>query len=71
MDRVSAVGIQARRFGPAASVIPGDDGARTVTAVIDISCPACGRTDAVRKEGLGTYRCGACGEEFDQSAVEP
>jgi ribosomal protein L37AE/L43A len=42
-----------------------------VTAVIDISCPACGRTDTVRKEGLATHRCGACGEAFDQSAVEP
>jgi len=42
-----------------------------VTAVIDISCPSCGRTDAVRKEGLGSYRCGECGAEFDQSAIEP
>ena len=42
-----------------------------VTAVIDISCPACGRTDAVRTEGLGEYHCGECGEAFDGSAIGP
>jgi ribosomal protein L37AE/L43A len=48
-----------------------DAGSTDVTAVIDISCPECGRTDAVQKEGLGTYRCTECGAEFDQGAIEP
>jgi len=53
------------------SVMRPDVGSGCMTAVIDISCPSCGRTDAVRKRGLGTYRCAECGEEFDQSAIEP
>jgi hypothetical protein len=53
------------------SVMRPEVGSGCMTAVIDISCPSCGRTNAVRKRGLGTYRCAECGEEFDQSAIEP
>jgi ribosomal protein L37AE/L43A len=51
--------------------MPAHAGSGHVTAVIDIPCPDCDRIDAVRKEGLGTYRCGECGREFDQTDVQP
>jgi len=41
-----------------------------MTIVVDIACPNCGRTDTVRKEGLGTYRCAECGHEFTQEDIE-
>jgi rubredoxin len=40
-------------------------------SVIDISCPACGRIDSVRKERLGSYRCTECGHEFDHEELDP
>lgn len=42
-----------------------------VVTVIDIECPACGRTRPVRKERIGAYRCTACGNEFDHGDVDP
>lgn len=42
-----------------------------MTLVVDISCPECGRTDPVQKEGIATYRCTACEFEFSQEDVEP
>ncbi len=35
-----------------------------MTAVVEIRCPDCGDRDAVRKVGVGRYRCGGCGREF-------
>lgn len=42
-----------------------------MTVVVDISCPACGETQAVRKVGIGQYECRECGEAFDETQVEP
>ena len=42
-----------------------------VVSVIDIACPACGRTGSVRKVRIGTYRCDDCGHEFDHSDLDP
>lgn len=42
-----------------------------MTIVVDIACPRCGRTDAVRKERIGEYRCVECGFAFDHEDVEP
>lgn len=38
--------------------------------VIDIACPACGRSDSTRKERIGTYTCTACGHEFDHGDLD-
>jgi transposase-like protein len=35
-----------------------------VTAVVDISCPNCDRTEPVRKRDLDHYYCADCGTEF-------
>jgi ribosomal protein L37AE/L43A len=42
-----------------------------MTVVVDISCPECGETQAVRKVGIGRYECGECGATFDETQVEP
>ncbi|MFB6361791.1 MAG: hypothetical protein ABEH59_10790 [Halobacteriales archaeon] len=42
-----------------------------MTVVVDISCPECGETRAVRKVSIGRYRCEECGATFDQAAVDP
>lgn len=42
-----------------------------MTVLVDISCPECGETRAVRKVSIGQYRCEECGATFDQSAVDP
>ncbi|MFB6171305.1 MAG: hypothetical protein ABEJ23_02145 [Haloarculaceae archaeon] len=42
-----------------------------MTAVVDISCPDCGRTDPVVKLRLDTYRCQECGREFSHQDVLP
>lgn len=36
-----------------------------MTAVVEIRCPDCGGLDAVRKVGVGRYRCEDCGREFE------
>lgn len=38
--------------------------------VVDISCPACGAVDAVRKTRLAGYECGACGAAFTAAEYE-
>lgn len=48
-----------------------EPGLRPAVTVIDISCPSCGSTDAVRKERIGTYRCDACGHEFEHGDLDP
>jgi transposase-like protein len=40
-----------------------------MTVLVDIGCPDCGRTEPVRKVGIGRYRCGECGREFTESEV--
>jgi len=40
-----------------------------MTVLVDIGCPACGRTEPVRKVGIGTYRCVDCGREFTEAEV--
>lgn len=42
-------------------------------AVRDIACPGCGDLDAVEKDGIGEYRCSACGLRFgyEELASEP
>ncbi|WP_256465437.1 hypothetical protein [Halorientalis marina] len=42
-----------------------------MTLLVDIDCPDCGRSEPVRKVGIGTYRCGECGREFTESDVLP
>jgi tRNA(Ile2) C34 agmatinyltransferase TiaS len=46
----------------------GDVGAG-MTVLVDIGCPDCGRTEPVRKVGIGRYRCDECGSEFTESDV--
>lgn len=38
-----------------------------MTILVDIGCPDCGRTESVRKVGIGTYRCVECGREFTEA----
>ena len=40
-----------------------------MTAVVDISCPECEAIRAVRKVGVGQYRCSECGAEFSAEEV--
>lgn len=40
-----------------------------MTAVVDISCPECSAVRAVRKVGVGTYRCDECDAEFSAQRV--
>jgi len=40
-----------------------------MTAVVDISCPDCEAIRAVRKVGVGQYRCEECGAEFSAEEV--
>jgi len=47
------------------------DDRELVTHVVDIGCPSCEATRAVRKVGIGTYRCGECGREFSQDEIMP
>jgi transposase-like protein len=42
-----------------------------VTLLVDIGCPSCDRVRPVRKVGIGTYRCGACGHEFGHDELQP
>lgn len=41
-----------------------------MTVVVDIACPECGETQAVRKVGIGRYECHACGTAFDATEVD-
>lgn len=56
---------------PGATVKPVTGILPHMTVVVDIPCPACGETEAVRKVGIGQYECGACGTSFDDSQVRP
>lgn len=56
---------------PSPSLCPSPGYAPPMTIVVDISCPACGEQQALRKVGLGRYSCGACGHDFDQTEVRP
>lgn len=49
----------------------GSSGQPPPMTVIDIDCPGCGRSDSVRKAGIGAYRCTACDREFDHEAIDP
>ena len=40
-----------------------------MTVLVDIGCPDCGRTEPVRKVGIGRYRCEECGRVFTESEV--
>ncbi len=40
-----------------------------MTTVVDIRCPDCGARDAVRKVGVGRYRCEDCGQTFEASDI--
>jgi len=40
------------------------DTSQSMTLLVDIGCPSCDRVRPVRKVGIGTYRCEACGHEF-------
>lgn len=42
-----------------------------MTVVVDISCPECGESEAVRKVGIGRYACDECGARFDHTEVRP
>lgn len=42
-----------------------------MTVVVDIACPECGETDAVRKIGIGRYECQECETRFDDTEVSP
>ena len=42
-----------------------------MTVLVDISCPECGETRAVKKVSLDQYECGECGATFDQTAIDP
>lgn len=42
-----------------------------MTVVVDISCPECGETEAVRKVAIGQYECDECGATFEHTEVEP
>jgi len=42
-----------------------------MTVLVDISCPECGETRAVKKVSLDQYECGECGAIFDQTAIDP
>ncbi|WP_256463858.1 hypothetical protein [Halorientalis litorea] len=42
-----------------------------MTLLVDIGCPSCDRVRPVRKVGIGTYRCGACGHEFGHDELQP
>jgi ribosomal protein L37AE/L43A len=42
-----------------------------MTVLVDISCPECGETRAVRKVSIGQYKCDECGATFDQTAIDP
>lgn len=41
-----------------------------MTVVVDIPCPDCGETKAIRKLGIAAYRCDECGCEFDQTDID-
>ncbi len=42
-----------------------------MTVLVDINCPSCDSTGAVRKLGIGSYRCEDCGCEFSQADILP
>lgn len=54
-----------------ATVKPVDGLPADMTVVVDISCPECGETQAVRKVGIGRYECTECGATFDETEVQP
>ena len=57
--------------GGVATVKPVDRLPPAMTVVVDIACPECGETRAVRKVGIGRYECTECGASFDQTEIEP
>lgn len=42
-----------------------------MTAVVDIDCPECGKTQPVMKIGIDRYCCTACEVEFSHEDVLP
>ncbi len=42
-----------------------------MTVLVDIRCPSCDSIGAVRKVGIGSYRCTDCDCEFSQAEILP
>jgi transposase-like protein len=40
-----------------------------MTAVVDIGCPECRRTEPVRKRGIDRYHCTDCDVTFSHEAL--